>query len=170
MKATLIFLDLRRSAVRNLMAAGVDQSVAMRVTGHQTISVFQRYRIVSDDDVRGARADADGARTCDGWLSHGRAGAQFGAQRGDRGKLPESKSLISDAGSWCSLVSTLDCQSRGRGFKSRRARHFFHAVAIHDPRALSETRRPTLRIHCAIPAATAGRIGVTLLRVVCALT
>jgi hypothetical protein len=26
-------------------------------------------------------------------------------------------------GSWCSLVSTLDCQSRGRGFKSRRARH-----------------------------------------------
>src|SRR5262249_3953422 len=28
-----------------------------------------------------------------------------------------------DSGSWCSLVSTLDCQSRGRGFKSRRARH-----------------------------------------------
>jgi len=54
MKATLIFLDLRRSAVRNLMAAGVDQSVAMRVTGHQTISVFQRYRIVSDDDMRAA--------------------------------------------------------------------------------------------------------------------
>jgi integrase-like protein len=49
-----IFHDLRRSAVRNLMAAGVDQSVAMRVTGHQTISVFQRYRIVSDDDVRAA--------------------------------------------------------------------------------------------------------------------
>src|SRR5206468_8478022 len=54
MKATLIFHDLRRSAVRNLVAAGVDQAVAMRVTGHQTISVFQRYRIVSDDDVRTA--------------------------------------------------------------------------------------------------------------------
>jgi integrase len=51
---TLIFHDLRRSAVRNLVAAGVDQAVAMRVTGHQTISVFQRYRIVSDDDVRAA--------------------------------------------------------------------------------------------------------------------
>jgi integrase len=51
---TLIFHDLRRSAVRNLVTAGVDQSVAMRVTGHQTISVFQRYRIVSDDDVRAA--------------------------------------------------------------------------------------------------------------------
>ncbi|PYN49607.1 MAG: hypothetical protein DME00_08565 [Candidatus Rokuibacteriota bacterium] len=54
MRATLIFHDLRRSAVRNLVAAGVDQSVAMRVTGHQTISVFQRYRIVSDNDVRAA--------------------------------------------------------------------------------------------------------------------
>jgi hypothetical protein len=51
---TLIFHDLRRSAVRNLVTAGVDQAVAMRVTGHQTISVFQRYRIVSDDDVRTA--------------------------------------------------------------------------------------------------------------------
>src|SRR6266513_866079 len=28
-----------------------------------------------------------------------------------------------DTGSWGSLVSTLDCQSRGRGFKARRARH-----------------------------------------------
>jgi hypothetical protein len=54
MKPTLIFHDVRRSAVRNLVTAGVDQSVAMRVTGHQTISVFQRYRIVSDDDVRAA--------------------------------------------------------------------------------------------------------------------
>ena len=30
---------------------------------------------------------------------------------------------VCPSGSWCSLVSTLDCQSRGRGFKSRRARH-----------------------------------------------
>jgi integrase len=50
----LLFHDLRRSAVRNLVDAGVDQRVAMEITGHQTITVFQRYRIVSDDDVRKA--------------------------------------------------------------------------------------------------------------------
>jgi len=57
----LLFHDLRRSAVRNLCAAGVDQSVAMRITGHKKPSVFQRYRIVADDDVRSALERAEAA-------------------------------------------------------------------------------------------------------------
>jgi integrase len=58
----LIFHDLRRSAVRNLVSAGVDQTVAMRITGHRTVSIFQRYRIVSDDDVRGALERTEAAQ------------------------------------------------------------------------------------------------------------
>jgi len=41
----------RRAAPR---VGGVDQAVAMRIMGHKMASVFQRYRIVADDNVRAA--------------------------------------------------------------------------------------------------------------------
>jgi integrase len=46
--------DLRRSAVRNLIRAGVSQKVAMDISGHKTVNVFQRYNITSNDDVLAA--------------------------------------------------------------------------------------------------------------------
>jgi integrase len=50
----LLVHDLRRSAVRNFDKSGVTQTVGMMISGHKTASVYKRYRIVPENDIREA--------------------------------------------------------------------------------------------------------------------
>ena len=64
-KPGLVFHDLRRAALTNLVQSGVGEQVAMRISGHRTPTVFRRYRIVSTDDVLAALNRTESRLTTD---------------------------------------------------------------------------------------------------------
>jgi integrase len=65
-----IIHDLRRSANKNLMKAGVNEKVAMKVSGHKTRAVFGRYHIVDTESVVDAMRRVQG-NAPDRLVSHG---------------------------------------------------------------------------------------------------
>ena len=48
----VVFHDFRHTAITNMRKAGNPPSVIMKASGHKTMSMFLRYNLVDDDDLK----------------------------------------------------------------------------------------------------------------------
>jgi len=84
----LLLHDLRRSAARNFRRAGVAEGVIMRVGGWRTRSVFERYNIISQADIKDALAKLEQSQQANSENGH-----DFGHDSGSAHHEPDKDAV-----------------------------------------------------------------------------